>query len=222
MSIVIQVNDEFCITRAKSSTLSLETCSNADNQHFHLQSHFNLESNTQWYTVHHPKKRSECIDISGSNEPILEMFECGDSQPNQLFSFKQQQMHSGMTTCLSVTPTNILLAGPCDANFAKPNTVANIDIVAAKFLKDYNDETRGTSILADASINLHANDKLQQLKNIMNNPNPAINAEFSIFSSRSFLFVLFIVVCWGLRELLKLSRESQVASKKKVRKRRYQ
>ena len=222
MSIVIQVNDEFCVTRAKSSTgnkqLSLEKCSNADNQHFHLQSHFNLESNTQWYTVHHPKKRSECIDISGSNEPILEMFECGDSQPNQLFSFKQQQMHSGMTTCLSVTPTNILLAGPCDALVG----VAKIDIVAAKFLKDFNDETRETSILADASINLHANDKLQQLKNIMNNPNPAINAEFSIFSSRSFLFVLFIVVCWGLRELLKLSRESQVASKMKVRKRRYQ
>ena len=191
---LIKVNDDFCLTRSakwsKGKQLSLQKCENLYDQQFHLQSQVNLNSNTQWYTIHDPSN-TDCIDISYSNvDPILEMFQCGDNQPkNQLFSFKQQQMHSGMTTCISVTPANILIAGHCDVNFAKPNSVAKIDVVAAKFLKDYDAATTSTET----------------------------DTITSIFSSRSFLFVVvFIVVCWGLREALKLSRASKVAGKKKL------
>jgi hypothetical protein len=253
MSVLITVNGDHCLSRSKSKVLRLIKCNVLNNDQL-------LDDNIKWkliprhsrthaYNIVVPKEPSNCIDISGSNDPILEIYECGNMQNNQLFSFKNGIMKSFINedSCVNIkddgddenrkkslaskkNSIKLLWSTTCDTKNAKIGFIA-IDRNINNNSRDLKMNNVGISISMSTSLKkaiVDSDDRMKMLRDVMIHPNhPFANkikhSPSSFYLSPTFLCVCFIIIIWMIREMFGLKNDSKTATyKKSIRKRRYQ
>jgi len=168
MSVVaIHDGQKRCLSRSTKSTIIFQKDCNKVNTHqqWLLVSHFDLTTHKHWFKIIDPSTPSLCIDISGSGDPVLSMFDCGDNQLNQEFNFKQHRMTSASNLCVDDEKEGIgLLAHPCESN-------AHVLKISVVHLGNEGEkETRPASIPAFKPSNIPTKiDKMKELEEVMLN-----------------------------------------------------
>jgi hypothetical protein len=246
--ILIYVNGKSCLSRTGGlPQLTIVPCSadlaNTNPQfHWKLISHYDVHSQVHSYNIVDPLSPTTCIDVSGSEQPVLEMYPCGDRQPNQLFTFQQNTMRSSFpkeNSCMAIH-TNTDLA---EASFLL-STSCSDEVAAINIMAINNDpEQKGRALpsttqpmplpmpMVDETLLVKSKqasiDRLKQLDDVMENKHSrlvddGISAPENAFASPPFLFLYGMVLLYFFRQMFVLKREASSASKKDVRKRRYQ
>ena len=118
-------DQQHCLSRQPQG-VTLELSCIAKNAHWKMISHFDYNTHQHWFNIVDPANPSSCIDISGSGDPILSMYRCGDSQSNQMFSFKQHQMRSASNACVGKGQQSGLVGHECEHG----TKILHIDVVS--------------------------------------------------------------------------------------------
>ena len=249
--ILIHVNGKSCLSRSSRGLpkLTIVPCSvdlaNTNPQfHWKLISHYDVQSQKHSYNLVDPHSPTTCIDVSGSEQPVLEMYPCGDRQPNQLFTFQQNTMRSDFpqeNSCMAIH-TDIAVADLPEAPLLL-STSCSDEVAAINVIAINNDpEQKGQALpstqpvpmpmpMVDETLLVKSKqasiDRLKRLDDVMENKHArlvddGVSAPKNVFASPPFLFLYAMVLLYFFRQMFVLKWEATSASKKHVRKRRYQ